>query len=207
MPVLDLSINHKEVYNMKDLHHYTVLSEMLRYPTEDLKKFAPEWRNIVGWYNPELTEYLDPFISHITDKPLEFQQEYFVSTFDVQPLCCLDIGYALFGEDYRRGQFMANLKAEHRKAGNDCGTELPDHLPVLMTLLPKLAEQSFADELAYSLVIPAIHEMTEGFRTSNNLYRGLLLIIVSIMEKDFQSLEFERFQIDKKAKKQVQPMH
>ena len=67
-----------------------------------------------------------------------FQQEYYISTFDVQAICFLDIGYVLFGEDYKRGIFLVNIKKEQIKAGNDCGSELPDHLPNILTLLPKM---------------------------------------------------------------------
>lgn len=173
---------------------------MFRYPSEKLKDHSDEWRKIIRKYDPELIRLLDPFTGHLAGKKLEYQQEYFVSTFDVQPLCCLDIGYTLFGEDYRRGQFMANLKAEHRKTGNACGTELPDHLPVIMTLLPKLKDESFAEELVFSLVSPALHEIIAGFRSNDNYYKDLLSIVVTIMDKDFPESSFERFVFPEKRK-------
>ncbi len=37
-------------------------------------------------------------------------------TFDVQAITSLDIGYTLFGEDYKRGALLANLSAEHTQA-------------------------------------------------------------------------------------------
>jgi nitrate reductase assembly molybdenum cofactor insertion protein NarJ len=148
--------------------------------------------------------HLDPFIQYIEITPIEFQQEYYVSTFDVQPLCCLDIGYVLFGEDNRRGQFLANLKAEHRKAGNDYGTELPDNLTVLLTLLPKLTDSLFAEELVVSLVIPAVNEIISEFRSDRNHYKALLRIVAAIMERDYQGSPFERFQI---PKRRIQHQH
>jgi nitrate reductase assembly molybdenum cofactor insertion protein NarJ len=178
---------------MKDLSHYILLAEMFRYPSEKLKDYPDGWRMIIRKYDCQLLSLLDPFADHVANRPLEYQQEYFVSTFDVQPLCCLDIGYTLFGEDYRRGHFMANLKAEHRKAGNNCGTELPDSLPVIMTLLPKLKDEYFAEELVFSLVAPAIHEIIAGFRSDGNYYKGLLRIIAAIMDRDYPKSEFERF--------------
>jgi nitrate reductase molybdenum cofactor assembly chaperone len=189
---------------MKDLSHYTLLAELFRYPSEKMKEHAAESRKIIRNYDPELISLLDPFTIHLAGTTVEYQQEYFVSTFDVQPLCCLDIGYTLFGEDYRRGQFMANLKAEHRKAGNECGTELPDHLPVIMRLLPKLKDQSFAEELVFSLVVPAINEIIAGLRNDTNYYRGLLRIVATIMEKDFPGSGLERFVFPEKIKNKKQ---
>ena len=52
-----------------------------------------------------------------------------------QVLATLDIGYVLFGDDYKRGELLANLNQEHRKANNDCGTELADHLGICVETL------------------------------------------------------------------------
>lgn len=197
MQVSDLLINQYGVCRMKDLRHYTSLAEMFRYPSGDLRKHTGEWRSIILKYDPGLACCLDPFLNHIRNESIEHQQEYFVSTFYVQPLCCLDIGYVLFGEDYRRGHFMANLKMEHRLAGNDCGTELPDHLPALLTLIPKLQDKEFAEELIFSLIVPALYEMIAGFRTDDNHYKGLLRLVLKIMETDFPDSKFERFRIKK----------
>lgn len=185
---------------MKDRSHYTFLAELFRYPSEDSCNHICEWRRIVGSYDPELAGYLEPFIEHVEYHTYEQRQEYFVNTFYVQPLCCLDIGYVLFGEDYRRGEFMANLKMEHRLAGNDCRTELPDHLPVLFTLLPKLADDNFAEELVVSLMIPAVAEMITEFRTDKNYYKDLLRIVLFIMEKDYHDSKFEKFRFEKRNK-------
>jgi nitrate reductase molybdenum cofactor assembly chaperone len=185
---------------MRDLGHYAILAGMFSYPSERENQRTADLRNIVMKYAPDLSNYLESFISHIENKKVEYRQEYFVSTFDVQPLCCLDIGYVLFGEDYRRGQFMANLRMEHRKAGNDCGKELPDHLPVILNLLPKLADEKFAEEIVWSLLIPAVNEMITGFRSDGNHYKGLLKILLAIMNMDYPVSEFERFPVRKKER-------
>lgn len=173
---------------------------MFRYPTDDLKTFSRKWRDIIFVYNPELILKLDLFTTHINEKPLPFQQEYYISTFDVQAMCFLDIGYVLFGEDYKRGVFLVNIKKEQIKACNDCGSELPDHLPNILTLLPKIKDQELAEELIYSLLIPAIHEMIFKFRNGSNLYKGLLEILVTIMETDYPDSTYERFDFGRRKK-------
>lgn len=180
-------------YDMKDLTHYTVLAELFRYPTTGMNTYSVEWRNIIDRYNPELTLKLEPYIDHIQEKNLSFQQEYYISTFDVQAVCFLDIGYILYGEDYKRGVFLVNIKNEQDKAGNDCGCELADHLPNILTLLPKLQDTKLAEELIYSILIPTLHEMIAKFRANTNLYKGLLEILVAIMEADYPILGYERF--------------
>lgn len=178
---------------MKKISHYKLLAELFRYPSDDLKAYFEKWRDIIAQYDPELSMKLELFINHINEKPLSFQQEYYVSTFDVQAMCFLDIGYVLFGEDYKRGVFLVNIKKEQLKVCNDCGSELPDHLPNILTLLPKMQDEDLVEELIYSLLIPAVREMISKFRNGNNLYKGLLEILVTIMETDYPVSRFERF--------------
>jgi nitrate reductase assembly molybdenum cofactor insertion protein NarJ len=185
---------------MKDLTHYKLLAEMFRYPTPDLKTYSGKWRDLINIYDPELILKLDPFSAHINEKPLPFQQEYYISTFDVQAMCFLDVGYVLFGEDYKRGVFLINIKKEQIKACNDCGSELPDHLPNILTLLPKIEDPELAEELIYSLLIPAIHEMISKFTNGNNLYKGLLEILVTIMETDYPFSAFDKYNFDGRNK-------
>jgi nitrate reductase assembly molybdenum cofactor insertion protein NarJ len=188
---------------MKDLTHYKLLAEMFRYPTDDLKTFSGKWLEIIQVYDPGLILKLDPFTAHIDEKPLSFQQEYYISTFDVQAMCFLDIGYVLFGEDYKRGIFLVNIKKEQMKVGNDCGSELPDHLPNILTLLPKIKKPDLAEELVYSLLIPAIHEMIFKFSNGNNLYKGLLEILVTIMENDYPVSTFDKFNLGQRNKTEL----
>ncbi|HNR40682.1 MAG TPA: hypothetical protein PKL65_00490 [Bacteroidales bacterium] len=185
---------------MKKLNHYTLLAEMFRYPTADLKLHAEKWRDLISRYDVSLAPRLERFVNHISCKPLSFQQEYYISTFDVQAMCFLDIGYVLYGEDYRRGIFLVNIKKEQIKAGNDCGGELPDHLPNILTLLPKMADADLAEELICSLLIPAVNEMIKEFRDVSNLYRGLLEILAVIMETDFPDSVYERFTFNTRKK-------
>jgi nitrate reductase assembly molybdenum cofactor insertion protein NarJ len=197
---LDSTKNLNEDCNMKDLFHYKLLAEIYRYPADDLKTYSGKWRELILKYDPELILNLNPFIAHINEKPLSFQQEYYIRTFDVQAICSLDIGYVLFGEDYRRGVFLVNIKKEQIKACNDCGSELPDHLPNILTLLPKIQDPDLAEELIYSLLIPAIHEIIAKFRNGDNLYKGLLEILVTIMETDYPFSTFEKFKFNSRNK-------
>jgi nitrate reductase assembly molybdenum cofactor insertion protein NarJ len=51
-------------------------------------------------------------------------EELYTKTFDVQPICYLDLGYVIFGEDYKRGAFLLHMQEEQQKVNNDCGTDL-----------------------------------------------------------------------------------
>lgn len=90
-------------------------------------------------------------------------QELHTRTFDVQAITSLDIGYTLFGEDYKRGALLAHLSGEHTRAGNDCGVELADHLTNVLRLLPKLTDAALREEVVRKLLAPAVREMIREF--------------------------------------------
>ncbi len=89
-------------------------------------------------------------------------EELYTRTFTVQPITNLEIGYTLFGEDYKRGALLANLSREHQQAGTDCGGELADHLSNVLRLLPRL-EPTLGAELVRVLLAPAVREMIREF--------------------------------------------
>lgn len=90
-------------------------------------------------------------------------EELFTRTFDVQPITSLDVGYTLFGEDYKRGALLANLSREHTVAKNDCGAELADNLTNVLRLLPRWADAAVRDEFVHVLLGRAVHEMIREF--------------------------------------------
>ncbi len=90
-------------------------------------------------------------------------EELFTRTFDVQPITSLDVGYTLFGEDYKRGALLANLSREHTVAKNDCGAELADNLGNVLRLLPRWTDAAVRDEFVHVLLGRAVAEMIREF--------------------------------------------
>lgn len=112
-------------------------------------------------------------------------EEVYTRTFDVQAIAYLDVGYVLFGEDYKRGHFLVKMQGLQQECGNDCGTELPDHLPNILTLLPRMADQEEAGELVNKLVLPAIDKMVQGFAENGNPYLDVLRMVSGVLQEDY----------------------
>ncbi len=128
------------------------------------------------------------------------QQEYYLKTFDVQAVCYLEIGYVLFGEDYKRAQLLVNLKNEHKKAEVDCGTELGDHLPNVLTLLSKVSDPEFAEELGFIITSPAVRFMLTKFKgIENNYYKGLLEVLHEFLKRDFKGEGLMEYAVPEQA--------
>jgi len=86
-------------------------------------------------------------------------EEIYADLFYIKPLVSLDIGYQLFGDERKRVEFLLHLKGLQQRHSVDCGTELPDSLPNVLTLLTKLGEGEDRDELLDLALAPALARM------------------------------------------------
>ena len=142
--------------------HYSHVAELFDFPGPE---FAARGRALSGLLRenyPAAAVEVEHFLDAIPDTTLDLQ-ELHTRTFDVQSLTTLDIGYVLFGDDYKRGALLSNLRREHAQAENDCGRELADHLPNLLRLIPKLKDQNLLDELVRQILVPALMLMIREF--------------------------------------------
>ena len=158
---------------MPDIYHK--LAELLQYPN-------PNWDSKIMpcANNDALTE----FRSGVDALSLSDLQELYTRTFDLNPVCALEIGYHLFGENYKRGEFLANLR--ETEAPFELGQEyqLPDYLPVLLRLLTKLDGEELRSSLLSECLVPAIEKMLTSFKDTENPYRYLLEAVRTTLQSD-----------------------
>lgn len=109
-----------------------------------------------------LTPGLALLRAHLRDTAIEELQEYYTRTFEVNPVCCLELGWHIYGEQYERGVLMAKLRRAMADVGLAECAELPDHLSNVLTLLDALPARDAA-LLAGAIVIPAVSAMIDGF--------------------------------------------
>ena len=142
--------------------HYSQVAELFAFPGPE---FAPRGRELLDFLRENYADAaleVEQFLDAIPERTLDLQ-ELHTRTFDVQSLTTLDIGYVLFGDDYKRGALLSNLNQEHSRAENDCRGELADHLPNLLRLIPKLKDQDLLDELVREILVPALMLMIREF--------------------------------------------
>lgn len=150
---------------MQKLDHYRLLAELFQYPAAEYPQKVMEVKQLLDQRYPEAAAELDQFLELLPADDLLTMQELFTRSFDVQAVTTLDVGYVLFGDDYKRGEMLANLNREHSEAQNDCGTELADHLPNVLRLIPELRDEELVEDLAYAILAPALSEMIREFST------------------------------------------
>ncbi|MFZ1799774.1 MAG: hypothetical protein WAU24_07900 [Chitinophagaceae bacterium] len=146
------------------LLNYKLIADLFMYPEneaykEKIKAVYTYFLNSL----PESAIALESFMNFMETSTIHEMQELFLRSFDLQAITTLDIGFILFGEDYKRGQLLVHLNEEHSKAGNICDTELSDHLPNLLRLLSKINDEAMRTEIATFLLLPAVVKMISEF--------------------------------------------
>jgi len=145
------------------IKHYSSVANLFEYPGEDFLVKVGKVQTFMDEHFPEAGKILSPFTDFMSKSDLKKQQELFIRSFDVQAVTTLDLGYVMFGDDYKRGELLVNLNREHREVENDCGVELSDHLPNVLRLLPKMKDDFIVEELVKKIIAPSLRRMIRGF--------------------------------------------
>lgn len=120
------------------------LSALLSYPSDDLKAAVPDIRNLLlreGLIDPRRLAVLEPLLQRLDAADLLDLQEDYVFLFDRSRSLSLNLFEHVHGEGRERGGAMVDLLETYRAGGFDLsGSELPDHLPVLLEFLSTRSE-------------------------------------------------------------------
>lgn len=165
---------------MNQLHEQ--LASLLEYPGPDWDANVAACKKVVFGSSPDLLTSFTTFCDGAKDLPVSSLQELYTRTFDLNPVCTLDIGYHLFGENYKRGVFLANLR--ETEAAYELGQEhqLPDYLPVLLRLVARLGDEELRAALIIECLIPALAKMLKAFGDRDNPYRHLLEMVLTALQ-------------------------
>lgn len=122
---------------------------------------------------------LNEFRQAMAPMSLGERRETYTNAFDLRPECTPNLGYHLFGDDARRGLFLAELKGRMEACGVSTGTELPDHISLILQYLDRVEEERGA--LLEECLLPAVTRMSEVLVGTDNPYelflRGLLFFL------------------------------
>ncbi len=187
---------------------YGRLSTILDYPDEGFAEKVGQTQQYLDEREPECGRLLRSFTDIVTALPVDQVQELYTRTFDVQAITTLDLGYLLFGDDYKRAELLVNLGREHMRVGNNCGHELADHLPNVIRLLSLLNDNVLAWELVNKLICPGLKKMIREFNPDNvtvknevyerhhrtlielpvrygTIYQKPLVVLLRLLQRDF----------------------
>ncbi len=110
-------------------------------------------------------------------------QELYTGTFDMVPDCSLNLGYQLFGDDWRRSTFLADLAGRYRAYGVPAGKELPDHLCLILRYLAKRGDENERAQLSGECLVPALVRLLKEIRKRDNPYEAALEALLMWLER------------------------
>lgn len=160
------------------------LADLLSYPSEATSVTLDAAVASTAEACPEALRPLSEWEAYFRATPLWEVQETYTRTFDLNPVCGLDVGFYLFGEDYQRGVFLAHLRESQEAVGLVEQTELPDHLPVLLRWLARVYPAELYTDMAAECVVPVLRRMDEILAEGANPYRRLIQAIARALEAD-----------------------
>jgi nitrate reductase assembly molybdenum cofactor insertion protein NarJ len=157
-------VDYKEIKMRKKILDYGKIAELFVFPQKE--NYVSNVRGVQEYLNetlPDIGKILQPFTDVISNVSRYELEDLYLRSFEVQSITTLDIGYVVFGDDYKRGELLVNLNREHQTYNIDCGDELADNLSNILKLINVLDDFQLLNDLVNKIVAPALIKMIEGF--------------------------------------------
>jgi len=169
---------------MQDPTIYNALVALLTYPESD---YPQRIEASVEVAPGDCREQLKQFAVQMRGLRTDQLQELFTQTFDLNPMCSLELGWHLFGENYERGLLLVRVREELRRHGLAESTELPDHLTHVLRLVARMEHGTAADFVA-ACVLPSVEKMLQAVRDKKNPFENVLLAVRSLLRSQFPEI-------------------
>ncbi|MBI3409004.1 MAG: nitrate reductase molybdenum cofactor assembly chaperone [Planctomycetes bacterium] len=142
---------------------YDGLAGLLAYPDDQYVARLKRCHRSLCEKAPDAGEFVTRFAQRVGTMTTEELQEAYTRIFDLDPVCSLEVGWHLFGENYSRGEFLAEMRGQLRRLEVPESTELPDHMTHVLRALGRMAPKE-ADRFATKFVLPALDKMQQGLQ-------------------------------------------
>ncbi len=159
----------------KTLRLYSLYADLLEYPSLQLWQNAEQCSQLLAECCPAADGLFSRFYAWLLQEKPERVEEIYTSAFDLQALCCPYVGHHLYGDNYKRSQFMAQLNQGYHARGFSGGCELPDHVVVILRFLACGHADEFSLALFNEGLIPAVGSMVKAFDAGKTHPYGALL--------------------------------
>lgn len=162
---------------------YDRLAQLFAYPKAAYAGRSAALLQELGERCPAAAESLEIFTRELDGMTHAEIEECFTRTFDLNPVCCPEVGWHLFGERYDRGAFLVWMRGQLRDFGLQEQEELSDHL---MHVLPVLGRMQGDDAKGFSTeaIQPALDKMIQSLSGKKNPFEAMLLAVKRVLESD-----------------------
>lgn len=148
---------------------YSLFAGILDYPMHRIDGVLTEASRTLAAGCPDACAVLEEFRSAIEPMSLTRLQETYTDTFDMRPEGTTNLSYHMFGEDQRRGVFMAEIKGKMEALGLPLGVELPDHISLILRYMDRASDEERAI-LTEDCFLPSLKKMHEVIASCGSPY-------------------------------------
>lgn len=166
---------------------YLLFAELLDYPNDSLPQRIEEYSRELANAFPKAAELLESLRGSQQDLGIARLQEAYTSTFDLQPECTLNLGYHLFGEDQRRGMFLAKLKELFHEGEVETRNELPDHLCYLLRYVAARPASDESNAIISDCLLPAVSKIAAAMKEKSHPYQPVVEALLIWLEGESRS--------------------
>lgn len=159
---------------------YALFADILDYPARPIAQALKDCSADLAPESQEAHLHLAAFLDGVAGKSIGQLQEIYTNAFDLRPDCTPNLGYHLFGDDGRRGLFLAELKGRMVSSGIALGCELPDHISLLLRYMQQNEEE--CRTLIEDCMLPAVSRMADVLDSSENPYKHVLRALRSLLQ-------------------------
>ncbi|NOY13287.1 MAG: nitrate reductase molybdenum cofactor assembly chaperone [Deltaproteobacteria bacterium] len=148
--------------------------ELLSYPVEQHKPLAVDCYRQLQQQEPAAAAAFVEFSNFLEQQELPRIEEVYTATFDLQALCHPYVGFQLCGESQARTMFLMKLQELYAEHDFSAGTELPDHLSVLLRFIGSSADPAGNRDIIIDALLPTLEKLLKSIEARDQPYRQLL---------------------------------
>lgn len=138
---------------------------------------------------PESARPMQSFLKFVKGQETGSLEELYTQTFDITPARTLYTGYHIFGETAKRSTFLVRLQEAYQTHQFSSGSEIPDHLCVLLRFLSVASEPEFVNPLLRECLLPVLEKMEEAFKKEKDGYGATVSSLKLFLRQMSRSLE------------------
>jgi len=173
---------------------YATFAVILDYPKASITGLLDDCSAELALEDLDAQAHLLDFQTAVAKKTLSQLQEAYTGAFDLRPDCTPNLGYHLFGDDARRGVFLAELKGRMEARGMALGVELPDHIAFILNYMDLAKEERPA--VIEDCLLPAVTRMIEVLEKSGNPYEHALRALLRLLQHHHEILAVSAEAVD-----------
>lgn len=144
------------------------LAELLDYPHASLDGHADTVNALARTVDADAAAIVDRFARFAETTTLDALQEAYTRAFDLDTLSELEptwypyVGHQLVEDHSKRSAFLVELAARYKEHGFKAGTELPDHIVVMLRFVSLCPDEQLAQELVHEGLVPALRQASDA---------------------------------------------